>query len=417
MIFGYRLLKPTLLVALVAILFAMVASPAYGIPAFARKYNMSCTTCHAPVPRLKAFGDDFAGNGFVLESQDAPRYTVNTGDKNLELIRSFPIAARLDGMIKAHTVDKQELDFSAPYNLKLLSGGSISKKVAYYFYFFMSERGEVAGIEDAYIMFNNFFGQDLDLYVGQFQVSDPLFKRELRLTYDDYMIYKTSYGHTRIDLTYDRGLMVTWGIENGPDVIFEVLNGNGIGEADEFRTFDDDNIKTFVGRISHDFTENIRVGAFGYYGQEEALAYRIVYPFPGNADTLGSAHRTNEVMYYGPDVTLAADKFELNLQYMERVDDNPMFEFDTPDHDVKLRGGFAEAIFWPDGDRSKWYAVGLYNHIELDMGCSKGKRTLHNSITGQIGYVMKTNLRLYAENTYDIENEEDRFILGFVTGF
>ena len=32
----------------------------YAIPAFARKYKMSCKTCHAPIPRLKAYGDEFA---------------------------------------------------------------------------------------------------------------------------------------------------------------------------------------------------------------------------------------------------------------------------------------------------------------------------------------------------------------------
>ena len=38
-------------------------------------------------------------------------------------------------------------------------------------------------------MFNNLFGSELDITVGQFQISDPLFKRELRLTKDDYYIY------------------------------------------------------------------------------------------------------------------------------------------------------------------------------------------------------------------------------------
>lgn len=35
---------------------------------------------------------------------------------------------------------------------------------------------EIAGLEDAFIMFNNLFKTNLDLYVGQFQVSDPLLK-------------------------------------------------------------------------------------------------------------------------------------------------------------------------------------------------------------------------------------------------
>ncbi len=84
-----------------------------------------------------------------------------------------------------------------PILLKFLSGGEITKNIAYYFYFFFSESGEVAGIEDAFVMFNNLFGTELDFYVGQFQVSDPLFKRELRLTFEDYMVYKASPGSSR----------------------------------------------------------------------------------------------------------------------------------------------------------------------------------------------------------------------------
>ena len=42
----------------------------YSIPAFARKYNMSCKVCHSPFPKLKPYGEDFAGNGFVLKDKD-----------------------------------------------------------------------------------------------------------------------------------------------------------------------------------------------------------------------------------------------------------------------------------------------------------------------------------------------------------
>ena len=81
-----------------------------------------------------------------------------------------------------------------PYNLKILSGGTLFKGVSYYFYFFLFERGEVGGIEDAFIYFNDIAGAPLDIQVGQFQVSDPLFKRELRLTFADYLIYRTKPG-------------------------------------------------------------------------------------------------------------------------------------------------------------------------------------------------------------------------------
>jgi hypothetical protein len=404
-------------VASTLVVLVLSVSSAKSIPAFARKYSTSCTTCHAPVPRLKAFGDDFAGNGFVLKDQDAPRYTMKTGDDNLDLIRSFPIAARLEGFIKYHSETGDNVDFSTPYNLKLLSGGSLGKNLAYYFYFFLSERGEVAGIEDAYLMFNDLFDRDLDIYLGQFQVSDPLFKREVRLTYEDYMIYKSTHGHSRINLTYDRGLMITCGIENGPDLIFELLNGNGIGEADESRTYDDDKYKTLAGRISYDFTEHIRAGAFGYYGQEGGMAYELEFnPVTMEYDTTDSGYRKNTVSYYGPDLTVSLEPVELNLQYMERVDDNAGFEFSEPAEDTKIKGGFAECIYWPNGDKSRWYLVGLYNRIDVDEG-DDGSRTIYQTFTAHAGYLLRTNLRLIVENTYDIENEENRFVLGFVSAF
>lgn len=389
-------------VLILLLLLIIMAHQSYAVPAFARKYSMSCTTCHAPIPRLKAFGDDFAGNGFELENQEASRYTMKTGDDNLELIRTFPMAARFDGYIKYQSETNKEVDFTAPYNLKLVSGGRLAKNIAYYFYFFMSERGEVAGVEDAYIMFNNLFGQDLDVYVGQFQVSDPLFKREVRLTYEDYMIYKYNYGESGINLTYDRGVMITYGIENGPDIIVELLNGNGIGEADESHTYDDDKYKTFAGRVSYDVGEYVRVGAFGYYGKERKSVSGIA---------------ANEVTYWGPDMTLSNGQLELNLQYMMRTDDNPNFLQQPPDDEIKINGGLAEFIYWPKGDQSKWYLVGLYNHIDLDRGGLIGKYTEYQTISAHVGHVLQTNLRLVLEGTYDIEMEEGRVVLGFVSGF
>src|SRR5215210_7809181 len=37
---------------------------AQAVPAFARKYNVSCATCHAGMPRLNPFGEAFRLNGF-----------------------------------------------------------------------------------------------------------------------------------------------------------------------------------------------------------------------------------------------------------------------------------------------------------------------------------------------------------------
>jgi len=52
--------------SILLLLLILVTESGGAIPAFARKYNMSCATCHAPIPRLKPYGDEFAGHGFKL---------------------------------------------------------------------------------------------------------------------------------------------------------------------------------------------------------------------------------------------------------------------------------------------------------------------------------------------------------------
>jgi hypothetical protein len=390
-------MKKSVLIFLLFIFFiSLLQESTFAIPAFARKYNMSCQTCHSPFPKLKPYGDEFARNGFVLADKDAPRYFIDTGDDQLSLIRDIPLAIRLEGYITYNYNKSDKLDFTAPYILKLMSGGSVAPDISYYFYFFFNERGEVAGVEDAFVMFNNLFNQDLDLYVGQFQVSDPLFKRELRLTFSDYLIYDVKPGYSKANLTYDRGLMLACGLPSGTDVVFEILNGTGIGAANSFKIFDDDKYKNIFGRISQDIIEGIRIGGFGYLGKEKL------------EDDLQNMF-INKFFMWGPDVTLNyRDKLELNFQYAQRKDDKPTFSSGK----INTKGAFGELIFTPEGDESKWYAVALYNWIDSDF-----KELKNQTASLNLGYLLRRNIRLIGEYTYNIENKYHEATVGIVSAF
>ncbi len=391
--------KTILLLACLAVLSQLSVVRLQAIPAFARKYQMTCKTCHAPFPKLKDYGEEFAGNGFVIKDKEAPRYYVDTGDNFLSLLREIPLALRLEGFFTSNNSNSKQLDFTSPYLLKLLSGGEIAKNIAYYFYFFFSERGEVAGIEDAFLMFNNLFGSDLDFYIGQFQVSDPLFKRELRLTFEDYQIYRTKVGDSRINLTYDRGVMFTYGLPSGTDFTVEILNGTGIGEANPLRNFDSDKYKNFVIRLSQDLGENLRLGGFGYLGKEAKNAVG------------------NSLWFLGADATVSASPMEVNLQYIERRDGNPNFLAAEllPPESVKTRGGFAEVIYLPQGDDSRWYLTGLLNWVDSEI------ETLdYSSATFHLGRLLRRNIRAGAEFTWVFDSpygSHGRLALGLTTGF
>ncbi|MFC1564676.1 hypothetical protein ACFL6G_07045 [candidate division KSB1 bacterium] len=368
-----------------------VYKPVYGIPAFARKYNFSCSTCHDPFPRLKEYGEEFAGNGFALADQEEPpRAFRNTGDDRLTLMRELPLGIRFDAYYSLTPEEEVTNDFKHPWGLKVLSGGNVAKNVGYYFYFYMSEHGEIAGIEDAYVHFNNIGGTELDIMVGQFQISDPLLKRELRLTYEDYEPYKTKVGQSLANLKYDRGIIFTYGTETGTDMALEILNGTGKDESED-GNYDFDSDKSFFFRIVQDM-KLFNLGGFTYYGNEKANG------------------RKNEYIFAGPDINISNDHADFNLQYIYRRDNNPTFTA-APGDDIITEGIIGELFVMP---KDYLYTVFLYNKIWDN---SDLFNTEYETATANLTYLYNTNLKMMAEFTYDIERESTRFILGFVTGF
>jgi len=384
------------LIGLVSLLFSLtllLPIDSNAIPAFARRYKVSCTTCHAPFPKLKPYGDEFAGNGFIMIENEKERDYITAGDNLLWLNKEFPVGVRFDAYALFDDKADVDKDLQIPWGLKILSGGTLYKNIGYYFYFYLSERGEVAGIEDAYVHFDNVFGTPLDIMVGQFQTSDPLMKRELRLTFEDYVFYKTNIGDSRTNLAYDRGLMFVYGIEKtGTDLIGLVVNGNGKAEAGSDKKFDDDKYKNFGLRISQGIGDLMSVGGYYYQGKEKQSSF------------------VNDISYYGPDFNIAVGPVEVTAQYMMRKDTNPLFFSNAIE--IESEGVIAEVIFAPQLDRSRFYFTGLYNRIDSDLNAYD-----YETATLSGTYLIARNLRLIAEFTRDLRQDRNRFTLGLVSGF
>lgn len=384
--------------ALAALLGAgtLLPADAEAIPAFARRYKLSCTTCHTPFPRLKEFGNEFAGNGFYIPEEERDRDYVSAGDDLMHLNRDFPLAVRFDAFATYEEDADVTTDLQMPFGLKLLSGGPLARNVGYYFYFFMYETGEVAGIEDAYVHFNDLGGAPLDVMVGQFQVCDPLMKRELRLTYEDYQIYKARIGDVVGNLTYDRGLLVTYDVAaTGTGLVGMLVNGNGKRAAVD-GAFDGDKDKSFAGRVAQPLGGFLQVGYFYYAGQER--------------QDVGNGLFKNGLHYHGPDLVAGNGTLDLTLQYLRRSDSNPTFvEGATA---VQTDGIVAELVFSPHQDRSRTYGTLLYNRIDSDWDAYD-----YESYTASLTYLMARNLRGTLEYTWDAERELSRGGIGLVAAF
>ena len=382
------------------LLLLLVTTPAVALPVFARRYRLSCQACHNPLPKLTEFGAQFAANGFRMAAGEEPRDTIATGDPMLALMERLPLAVRLDAYAQLYADGNVVTDFQTPYALKILSSGPLSERFSYYFYAFLSERGEVGGIEDAFLYYNDIGGAPVDLAVGQFQISDPLFKRELRLEFEDYAVYRARLGDVPLDLTYDRGVMAMADLA-GFTVTGELVNGNGKGAAGENRHFDVDAGKAVFLHLSRDLPTGLRFGLFGLHGESEANGFH------------------NRTRMFGVDGSWERGPVEVNLQYVHRSDDRPTFTALEPR--VYLDGGFAEVILRPAG--SAWYGFGLYNLVSADqpvldvrLGGPSGIRR-YESLGLGLGHLLQRNLRVTAEGTWDFEEEATRWTLGFVSAF
>ncbi len=386
----------------------LAAGDAGAIPAFARKYRMSCTTCHAPFPRLKPYGEEFAARGFRLEpGQEPARAVYDVGDPLLLLPRDLPLAARLDGYLSWKEDAQAETDFELPWVWKILSGGPLSRTASYYFYFLL-ERGEVVGVEDAYVQLNEPLGAPVALMVGQFQICDPLFKRELRLQRSDYEIYKTQVGLAPVDLTYDRGVMLAADLPGGLEAVVEIVNGNGIGPAaaDEraagVKRFDQDRFKNYALRLARS-QGSLRLGVFGYAGRAEDA--------PPAAEDKSAAGAQNTTYYLGPDLVLdLGARWQLGAQLLYREDSDPFF---TGQRQLHLtRGGFGELHFFPHGQDGRWALSGLYNRVE-----SHDDAADRESAALTVNRLVARNLRLLLEGDRDLAAGRTRLTLGLVSAF
>ena len=385
------------------IIMLMSSEKAAAIPAFARKYQISCQVCHSPgAPMLKPFGDEYAGAGFRMTEYESPRYFIQTGDDRLSLFRELPLAIRIDGFASLNFNDAGTVDFGSPFVVKILSGGELSDKLSYYFYFLMNERGEIAGLEDAFLMYSNVLNSGINLFIGQFQTSDPLFKGELRLTLEPYKIYGVKPENSSVDLKYDRGIMFDKGFSTGTTIVGEIVNGSGLGAAGEGYLFDKDKYKNFMLRINQSVGNSLSVGFFGYTGKE-VISENTPDPF------------VNQVKMYGPDLALDIDgKLLLNVQYLWRTDsDVSDADGEVMLTDVKTQGGFAELIYAPKGDMSKWYFTGLFNWVDSDLD-----QLDYSSGTLHAGYLLRRNVRLVAEYTRIFSGDPyGKLSAGFVSAF
>ncbi|KMP10466.1 hypothetical protein UZ36_07510 [Candidatus Nitromaritima sp. SCGC AAA799-C22] len=374
------------LVTLFSLMAAMAAgwfpAPAGAVPLFARNYQLSCAVCHVGFPMLNSFGEAFAGNGYQMPGEDPSERSVDTGDEKLLLLKDIPMAVRVDSFLRIRNDTDTRSDLEGPFIIKLLSSAPLKKNISYYFYFLFNERGNVTGVEDAFVYFNDGYKDvDLDMRVGQFQVTDILFPREQRLTFQDFTYYVTAVSSSGFKLTYDRIAELSYAFDLTEDWAMglwaAVANGNGIDVADSERNFDSDDFKNFYGKAALEFGGQ-SVGFYAYGGREK-----------------NSASVRNEFYRIGPDFNFTFfDDVNVWGNFLFGEDTNPKFAV-SPANEMRSWGGFA-GLTWPF--KEDWIFSLLYNRVQVMGNAELDAHTM----TVNISYYMMRNVKWMLEFTGDM---------------
>jgi len=397
----------------IGLLFALACDAVLAMPVFARQYEMTCAACHSAYPRLNAFGEQFRDNNFRL-SNWREKATLDTKDDMLALPKYPPLALRMQTFVQGRqgrevnatytgfTENNAEADFQTPYLIKLLSSAPLSDHITYYFYGIFAEKGGngTTLIEDAWFRHDDAFGSKIGTQVGQFQVSDLMFPRETRLTFQDFMAYRMA------GITYDRGVILDRGF--GPvSLAFGAVNGNGI--TDNFTVnspgyrradhmFDNDTRKNVFGRIGVDVGP-VNVGLFGLSGQQKS-----------RSDALGTIDGTRDTDKRIAGLDLSGSIGAKTHWFAQALWNNWQGFLDSnPARDYRWWGGFT-GVDYSYSDR--WAFSLLYNYADANDFENSGtifEGININTLTITASYYFMRNVKGVIELTGDFQKETASF--------
>lgn len=412
----------------VAILAGQWASSASAMPVFARQYNISCLVCHDAFPRLNEFGESFAADNFRLPQW---RETMlDTGDQDLALPRYLPVAIRAQGYFQwrdgeqvdpatGATLSDASTDFQSPYMIKLLSSAPLSDHLTYYFYAIFAEKGNNGEtlVEDAWLQYADIAGTGISAQLGQFQLSDLMFPREIRLTVQDYYAYRAA------GLTYERGLIVSGDVGQF-DWAAGLVNGNGIeenfavngpGYRRPDRLFDNDSGKSLFGRLGTALGP-VDAGLFALAGEQRSAT--------GFAATL-RGDRDSDKRILGVDLSgdLNPDLHWFAQGLWNRWED---FLDSDPSGDYDWFATFAGLDYIPN---EKWAFSLLHNYAEasdFDDTNTVYEGLEINSLSATASYYFMRNVKAVVEVNLDLlsrdsggppfvghQSKENYLLLGF----
>lgn len=283
------------------------ASRTSAIPAFSRRYETSCTTCHVLPPKLNAFGVAFKNNGYRMPGDDekfVKQPDVPMGSPGWKKVwpkgvwpgaisDRIPLSGALELTTDVAPKEPVKVDFAFPEEFEIMAAGTLGSSFSYLgelAFEFADGETEVA-FERGHLNIQLTPSHLVNLRLGRFETGATPFSRfSHRLTAEDFIVsnFRAVPGGFRFR-SRQQGFEL-WGAKNGPgggglQYSLGLVNGSGAAS-------DDNSQKDFYGSASYKIkgfgvlgpvkpldtlkaTENyidnsVEIGVFGYDGRTGA---------------------------------------------------------------------------------------------------------------------------------------------------
>ncbi|MGZ6130680.1 MAG: hypothetical protein ACXWLF_01570 [Myxococcaceae bacterium] len=373
-------MKGRVLVVAVAVLSVLLPTSARAIPAFARKYNVACSTCHESWPKLNDFGQLFRDNGFRMNrGMDNP--TLQNGGYwpiSMRTTVGYQYQEQTDVPVDqppggTTTTKTGSFGFAG---LDILAAGTLAEQISFLLVYTPALGSASFGtapsdgdLESAWVGFFRLFGTPfLNLRVGKFSPDLPVDEHRILTLTQGYNVYHY----------HPQGSASTF--EPGNNQVGVQVEGHS--ELDGFRYSvslmnENDSIfsKNWVsspvvwGRISgkvlleNDILPEIKGGVFGAAGWHPVGALTQTDPATGDVTTVnGTGYSNQPYQRFGADLHLLflsnVNPLDITGVFMAGNEDQALITGGT--RSAQWVGGFVEVNYVPNFNLA---IIGRYEQI------------------------------------------------------
>lgn len=371
----------------------LFASSAEAVPAFARRLNKPCSSCHTAWPLLNQTGRKFRENGFKLNRKDEPESIIN---EFLKWDETVPVSA----IVVSRPFDEKssgDRKLRALHEVEVMISGPVAKDISAFFEF-EAEDEDNFEVKVAHGRAGYHPTEWLNFVVGwgDVFVADPYdtLSGARRLTRGRNSVIDQSFGGADNSgkLRSNRQSIQVYG--RPIEQLFYNIGYSAVADETE-----GPKPKNVNARIAFDVMPGVMIGAFGFAGE---------CPFEA-----ANCSTARDFTRFGFDAQVDYQNFRLMGAYISANDDN--------------------AAATAEVDNTAWYITGAYIYkrdnrpflvpmVRFDQYEKNDGADDYSELTLNVSYYFKENVKIFAEywNQLDVpagSTEDERITLQIAIGF